>query len=74
MPCVPYSSDSIMRALMVHAEAGRIRGWRLDEHNRFVVSLNRAEDLTLRTLREAYVFVAGLASAHLNPNGAEESA
>lgn len=61
-----YTADSIARALDVHLDAGRIRGWN-QNGTRYTVSLNRADDLELRSLREAYVFVAGLASAHMAP-------
>jgi hypothetical protein len=62
-----YNADSITRALDVHLDAGRIRNWQGLGNGRFVVSLHRADDLELRSLREAYVFVAGLASAHMAP-------
>jgi hypothetical protein len=66
-----YSTETIIRALDSHLDAGRIRDWRGTGTGRFVVSLNRADDLELRSLREAHVFVAGLASAHLAPEQAQ---
>lgn len=61
-----YTADSVARALDVHLAAGRIRGWQA-QGSRYTVELHRAADLELRSLREAYVFVAGLASAHMAP-------
>lgn len=62
-----YTADSITRALDSHRDAGRITGWRSTGNGRFVIGLNRADDLTLRSLHEVHVFLAGLASAHLAP-------
>jgi hypothetical protein len=57
-----YTAGSVERALDVHRHAGRIRSWHRDAAG-YIVTLNRSSDLRLRSLREAYVFVAGLASA-----------
>ena len=65
------TTDSVERALACHAEQGRIRGWRRTAVGRgaalrtgWVLDLNGGADLTLRTLREAALACAVLASAH----------
>jgi hypothetical protein len=59
------------RALDIHTEAGRIRGWRRsDDGRRVLADLNtnaRPGTLELRTPREVAVFLAGLASAGFAP-------
>lgn len=57
-----YSVDSVERALDVHLSNGRIRAWRCLGANRWSVTLTIGDDLALRSLREAYVFVCGVAS------------
>jgi hypothetical protein len=67
---------SIERALDVHERAGRIRSWRHDQVNGgWVVTLNRADHVILRTKRDALLLIAGLASAGFAPDerGAEPS-
>ena len=61
-----YSKESVERALQIHADKGRIGSWILDPDkpgDRYIVFLNSGVHLELRSLREAYVFVNGLASA-----------
>lgn len=61
-----YTVDSIERALDSHQRAGRIKDWR--RHNsQYLIGLNRADDLLLKNHREAWIFVAGLASAGFAP-------
>lgn len=62
------ANDAIERALDLHASARRIRGWRrLVPDSRsagWIVDLNRMPTaLTLRSRHDAYLFIAGLASA-----------
>lgn len=70
-----YDRDSIHRALDHHTAAGRIRSWReaaTPIGTRIVVILNtiaQPGELELRNLREAWLFVAGLASAAGAPVG-----
>jgi hypothetical protein len=67
MGAAEFNVDSVHRALDAHKAGGLIRDWRqvpgagtritvdlVDGHARF----------RLESLREAYIFVAGLASAH----------
>jgi hypothetical protein len=63
MPRLTYTPDSIARALSRHKFTGLIKDWRSDGEGRYVVDLVRAGPFELRSHREAYVFVAGLASA-----------
>jgi hypothetical protein len=61
---LPYTRDSVQRALAVHTEHGLIRRWRPAGGDRYRAELVDGEELELRSLREAYVFVNGLATAH----------
>ena len=68
-----YTIESVERALTLHAAEGRIAGWErtafLDAagnkrpHWRIKLIDAPEGDIELTTLREAYVFVVGLASA-----------
>lgn len=58
-----YSRESVNRAFELHHSRGLILSWRTDDTRRYHVTLTSGEDLTLRTLREAKVFVSALASA-----------
>lgn len=65
-----YDRAAIERALDIHRDARRIRAWHTDEFGWYIVELNtmaNPPNIELRTAREAYVFVAGLASAHYTP-------
>lgn len=58
------SIGSIERALEVHERANRIRGWRHDSINGgWWVKLHQADDVWLRSKRDALLFIAGCASA-----------
>lgn len=73
-----YTRESIERALDVHVAAGRIRSWRPVDPNTaealtgtgylYIVELWQHDPLVLRSLREAFVFVCGLASAGCAPS------
>lgn len=60
-----YTRDSVERALKFHSDKHRIADWQPDteKDNRWNVVLSNGSELELRSLREAYVFVNGLASA-----------
>lgn len=62
-----YTRESVERALDIHARDGRFRTWRLLRVDPsgpiYVVEPWCHEPLVLRSLREAFVFVCGLASA-----------
>lgn len=61
-----YTRESVERALDHHKAQGRIRSWDQVEGGGYAVWLNRGVHnpaLELRSLREAWVLVAGLASA-----------
>lgn len=63
---VAYRAASIEWALEHHRAGGRIESWRRLPEGRYMVGLNRLAvpaEIELRSLREAHVFVAGLASA-----------
>jgi len=60
----PYNVESITRALRLHKCNGLIRGWRPVADQRVIVDLVDSDSgFELRSLREAFIFVAGLASA-----------
>jgi hypothetical protein len=64
MPRKPsYTRDSVERALDVHTSRGLLRAWNRVADDRYRASLTSGPDLELRSLREAYVFVNGLATA-----------
>jgi hypothetical protein len=67
-----YTFETVERALSVHCQSGLIRSfqsWHVcprvgsGADRRYTVRLHNGEYLELRSLREAYVFVSGLASA-----------
>ena len=58
----PYTEVSVSIAFYYHESTGLIRSWSTNE-SRYIVDLSSGETLVLRSLREAYVFVCGLASA-----------
>jgi hypothetical protein len=76
MTKVSYTAESVIRALDIHKAAGLIRDWQYNQAAPWkrggterpfclLVDLVDGESgFELRTLREAYVFVCGLASAH----------
>lgn len=59
---LPYNIETVTRALDIHLNAGLIRSWRYVSDFHFEVETTDGL-LQLRSLREAYVFVNGLASA-----------
>ncbi len=76
----PYTTNSVDRALDAHKANGLIRDWRLtgsrEDYTR-VTGWMATVDLVdgdsafpLKSLREGYVFVSGLASAKLAANRA----
>lgn len=58
-----YTQESVERALQHHLDGGRIRSWTPVSGLQYVVVLTSGDGLALKSLREAYVFVLGLASA-----------
>ena len=61
-----YSPDCIERALDHHLRGGRITFWQR-HGSQYLIGLNRHEDLQLRSHREAWILVTGLASADRAP-------
>lgn len=76
MTRVPYTRQSVERALDLHVNGQRIRSWLTvsgadTAKLRCSVRLNDGTTLELRSLREAYIMTAALASAaQKNRNGA----
>lgn len=63
MPRVPYTRESIARAFEIHRYHGRIRNVYGDVGGLLSIELNNHETVQVRTLREAYLIVLGLASS-----------
>jgi len=61
---LPYTRESVERALSIHTDRGLIHRWRPVGDDRYRAELVDGAELELRSLREAYVFVNGLATAH----------
>jgi hypothetical protein len=67
MVATVFTAESVTRALDAHKKAGLIKNWRRVVDPRFQVAVDLVDGqagFRLGSLREAYVFVAGLASAH----------
>jgi hypothetical protein len=71
---VTYTPDSIARALDHHTRRRAIRWWdRRDERYRVGLNTGARDDvLDLRSHREAWLLVAGLASAQHTPEPKEQ--
>jgi hypothetical protein len=71
---VTYTPDSIARALDHHTRRRAIRWWdRRDERYRVGLNTGAHDDvLDLRSHREAWLLVAGLASAQHTPEPKEQ--
>lgn len=57
------TQESVETALALHTRAGRLQAWSYDEHGWYLRLNRRPTELRLRTLREAHLVIAGLASA-----------
>lgn len=65
MAGLPYTKDSVERGLDKHVRERHFVSWSITDNGRYTVQLNSVDQVTreLRNLREAWIFVAGLASA-----------
>ena len=64
MAKLSYTRESVERALAIHLDNGRIADCRLAGADKWDVRLFSGQWLELRSLREAYIFVQGLASGY----------
>ncbi len=59
---LPYNIETVCLALSLYKHAGLIKEWNYRQGSHFEVEMTHGR-LVLRSLREAYIFVNGLASA-----------